>query len=312
METLQFGIDLGGTKTEIIVLDTHGQTLFRQRRPTPASDYEAILETISELVKAATQATHKPLRLGIGTPGVPDRTTGLIKNANTTRLIGRPLKADLRARLGIPIVVENDANCFALSEAIDGAGAGQESVFGVILGTGVGGGLFIKDGIVRGHQQIAGEWGHNPLPRRSTDRYADPRLFGRPCYCGRQDCVETFLSGPGLSLTYQRIANRPPDERPPSATEIAQRASAGERHAVATLSIYVEQLACGLASVINVLDPAVMVLGGGVSNIDEIYTPLRDSLPAHVFDDGVATRVEKARHGDSSGVRGAAWLSRLA
>ena len=307
MGSLQFGVDLGGTKTEVIVLDEDGQTLFRQRRPTPASDYGAILETIAELVAEARQASAAPTCLGVGAPGAPSRQTGLIKNANTTCLIGQPLQADLSQRLGIPVVVENDANCLVLSEATDGAGAGAACVFGVILGTGVGGGLFINGHLVSGHQHIAGEWGHNALPRRANDRHTDPRLYGRRCYCGRQDCIETFLSGPGLSATYGRLGPTPVAV---DAAEVAQRAHAGEGQAHKALAIYVEQLAAGLASVINVIDPDVIVMAGGVSNIDAIYPPLRQALGHHVFSPSVQTQIKKARHGDSSGVRGAAWLSR--
>ena len=310
----QFGIDLGGTKTEIIVLDDAGRTCFRKRRPTPATNYSEILNTIVELVREAEQATTTALALGVGAPGAPVRNTGHMKNANTTCLIDKPLQADLRKLLGIAVQVENDANCFTLSEATDGAGQGAESVFGVILGTGVGGGICLNGTLVRGKQHIAGEWGHNPLPTRggANSPYLSPN--GRACYCTRRNCIETYLSGPGLSLTYAELAGGGQCKDGHAvgavltAAQIAERAECGETLARQTIDIYTNQLAAALASVINILDPDTIVLGGGVSNIQAIYAPLKATLPGHVFSDGLQTETLKARHGDSSGVRGAAWL----
>jgi fructokinase len=302
----QFGVDLGGSKTEIIVLDGDGKICFRKRRPTPAANYGAILDTIVDLVREAEQATTQALALGVGAPGAPVPATGFLKNANTTCLINKPLEADLSTLLGIAVQVENDANCFTLSEATDGAGQGAQSVFGVILGTGVGGGICIDGALILGRQRIAGEWGHNPLPRRGP---WTPSLFspeGRACYCARRDCIETYLSGPGLCQTYAELSGIDPQTM--TAARIAGLSEGGEPQARQALEIYIDQLAAGLASVINVLDPDVIVLGGGVSNIEAIYGPLRAALTAHVFNDSVQTQVLKARHGDSSGVRGAAWL----
>ena len=314
MQRHQFGVDLGGTKTEIIVLNDDGETCFRKRRPTPATNYAEILNTIVELVREAEQATTKALALGVGAPGAPVRATGHMKNANTTCLIDKPLQADLRKLLGIAVQVENDANCFTLSEATDGSGQGADSVFGVILGTGVGGGICLNGALIRGKQHIAGEWGHNPLPRRegANTPYLSPK--GRACYCKRHDCIETYLSGPGLSQTYAELASSDrwngsdTNVAVPTAAQIAERAKGGETLARQTIDIYINQLAAALASVINILDPDTIVLGGGVSNIQAIYAPLRAALPAHVFSDNVQTKILKARHGDSSGVRGAAWL----
>jgi fructokinase len=314
MQWHQFGVDLGGTKTEIIVLDDAGQTCFRNRRPTPATNYAEILNTIVALVREAEQATTKALALGVGAPGAPVRTTGLMKNANTTCLIDKPLQADLSKLLGIAVQVENDANCFTLSEATDGAGEGADSVFGVILGTGVGGGICLNGTLIRGKQHIAGEWGHNPLPRRegANSPYLSPK--GRACYCTRHDCIETYLSGPGLSRTYAELAgsdnSKDTDTQAvaPTAAQIAERAERGEALARQTIDLYIKQLAAALGSVINILDPDTIVLGGGVSNIQALYTPLKAALPAHVFSESVQTEILKARHGDSSGVRGAAWL----
>lgn len=306
MQWHQFGVDLGGSKTEIIVLNGEGQICFRKRRPTPAADYGAILNTIVNLVREAEQATTQALALGVGAPGAPVPATGYLKNANTTCLINKPLEADLSKLLGIAVHVENDANCFTLSEAIDGAGQGAQSVFGVILGTGVGGGICINGALVLGRQHIAGEWGHNPLPRRGC---SPPYLLspeGRACYCSRRDCIETYLSGPGLSRTYAELAAS--DEWKTTAAQVAELNEQGDPVARQALKIYIDQLAAGLASVINILDPDTVVLGGGVSNIEAIYEPLKAAIPSHVFSDSVKTQVLQARHGDSSGVRGAAWL----
>ena len=264
---LRIGVDLGGTKTEAIALDERGREVFRKRVPTPRGDYEQTLDTIVSLVRETGDGT-----VGIGIPGALSRGSGLVKNANSTWLIGKPLKDDLESRLEREIRVENDANCFALSEAVDGAGKDAEVVFGVILGTGVGGGIAIRKKIVIGANAIAGEWGHNPL--------ALPQPYDlplRPCYCGRAGCVETYLSGPAL-------AQEDDVER------------------------YAERLARSLAGVLNVLDPDVVVLGGGVSNVERLYADVPKRWGKYVFSDRVDTRLARAVHGDSSGVRGAAWL----
>jgi len=266
----RIGIDLGGTKTEAIALDAAGRAVFRKRVPTVRGDYGATLATIKALVDEAGEGS-----VGVGIPGALSHASGLVKNANSTWLIGKPLQHDLERTLGREVRIANDANCFALSEATDGAGAGAQVVFGVILGTGVGGGVVVRGRIVEGANSIAGEWGHNPLP---LPRAEDMPL--RPCYCGRAGCVETYLSGPAL-------------ER-----------DGGE----AALELYCERLARALAGVINILDPDVIVLGGGVSNIARLYDQVPKLWPPHVFSDHIATRLVPPKHGDSSGVRGAAWL----
>ena len=294
---MRIGIDLGGTKTEIIVLGAAGEEILRERVPTPRGDYAGTVATIAALVKAAEAnvkvspgKTAPVTPVGVGIPGAESRVTGLIKNANSTWLIGQPLRADLEAALGRPVRIANDANCFALSEATDGAAAGAEVVFGVILGTGVGGGIVVRGEVLVGLNAIAGEWGHNYLPPdplskeggdgcalRSNDRAA-PR-----CYCGRSGCIETYLSGPAL-------------------------AADGGAEDEAAMQRYEQRLARALAQVINILDPDMIVLGGGLSNLDRLYDRVPCLWQAHVFSDAVATRLVKARHGDSSGVRGAAWL----
>jgi fructokinase len=294
---MRIGIDLGGTKIELVALENHVVRL-RRRVPTPAHAYAAILEALARLVHDAERALGEKASVGIGTPGAISAADGCIKNSNTACLNGRPLHRDLGARLGREVQIENDANCFALSEATDGAAAGASSVFGVILGTGVGGGLVVHGAVVRGRNSIAGEWGHNPLPWPTDDERP-----GDACYCGKRGCIETFLSGPSLSRAYARASG---DQAAPD--EIAQRAQAHESAAVRVLDDYCERLARGLASVINVLDPDVIVLGGGISNLELLYAAVPPRLPAYVFSDRVDTRVVRALHGDASGVRGAAWL----
>ncbi len=311
---LSFGVDLGGTKTEVVVLGQTGETLFRERRPTPAHNYQAILDNIVELVNLAQSHVGPAQALGVGAPGTPVPATGLLKNANTTCLIGQPLQADLSRRLRLPVLVANDANCFTLSEAVDGAGRGAQSVFGVILGTGVGGGLCLNGNIRHGLHHIAGEWGHNPMPRRATAQpNDDPVEWGRSCYCGLSDCIETHLSGPGLSRTYLECGGYSADAKSaPSVEQLCEYAQADDRAAQQALERYGSQLAAALATVINMLDPEVIVLGGGVSNVPGLCERLYRSLEQHVFNDAVHTRILLAEHGDSSGVRGAAWLSQQA
>jgi fructokinase len=273
---MRIGIDLGGTKSEVIVLGDGGEALLRERVPTPRGDYAATVAAIVALVQSAEAkvGAGRTASVGVGIPGAESRLTGLIKNANSTWLIGQPLRADLEAALNRPVRVANDANCFALSEATDGAAAGAEVVFGVILGTGVGGGIVVRGEVLVGPNAIAGEWGHNALAGEDAVR---------PCYCGRTGCIETFLSGPALA------AEGGPDDE-----QAMQR--------------YEQRLARALAQVINLLDPDVIVLGGGVSNLDRLYDRVPRLWGEWVFSDHVATRLVKNKHGDSSGVRGAAWL----
>ena len=294
----RLGIDLGGTKIEIAALDERGATLHRERAGTPAGDYDATLDAIVRLVEATEARIGARATLGIATPGALSLATGRIKNANSTCLNGRALKEDLESRLAREIRVENDANCFALSEATDGAGAGASSVFGVILGTGVGGGIVVDRRVLKGANAIAGEWGHNALPAPTMDDHPLP-----VCYCGRRGCIETYLSGPGLSADHARVSG----ERA-SGEEIAKRAAEGDQAARASLDRYAERLARALASVINVLDPEVIVLGGGLSKLDVLYESVPRLWGAQVFSDDVRTRLARPMHGDSSGVRGAAWL----
>jgi fructokinase len=283
---LRIGIDLGGTKIEALALDGAGREVFRKRVSTPRGDYSATIAAVKALVREAGEGT-----VGIGIPGAESQVTGLIKNANSTWLIGKPLRKDLEGALGRPVRLENDANCFALSEAVDGAAKGAAVVFGVILGTGVGGGIVVDGKIIRGANAIAGEWGHNPLPQPGEQDFPLP-----PCYCGRAGCIETYLSGPGLSRDHER--------------RTGQRLRAEEIVALGgkSFTLYAERLAKALAGVINLLDPDLIVLGGGMSNVARLYTEVPLLWGRHVFSDRVATRLAPPVHGDSSGVRGAAWL----
>ena len=282
---LRIGVDLGGTKIEAIALDASGAEVFRKRVPTPRGDYAATLKAIVGLVREAGEGT-----VGVGIPGALSRVTGLVKNANSTWLIGKPLKEDLERILGREVRVENDANCFTLSEAVDGAGKSARVVFGVILGTGVGGGIAVDGQVLAGPNAIAGEWGHNPLPLPGAEDLPLPA-----CYCGRSGCIETYLSGPGLSRDHEASTGR---KLP------AEEAVKDEK----TFARYAERLARALGGVINVLDPDVIVLGGGMSNVARLYTEVPRLWTPHVFSDRVATRLARNAHGDSSGVRGAAWL----
>jgi len=283
---LRIGIDLGGTKIEALALDGAGREVFRKRVPTPRGDYAATIAAVSSIVKEIGEGS-----VGVGIPGAASQVTGLVKNANSTWLIGKPLKEDLENALRRPVRLENDANCFALSEAVDGAGTGASVVFGVILGTGVGGGIVVDGKVLVGANAIAGEWGHNPLPAPTAADLPHPA-----CYCGRTGCIETYLSGPGLSRDHESRTGRRL-----SPEEIV---SLGDQ----SLERYEERLARALASVINVLDPDVIVLGGGMSNVARLYTEVPRLWGRHVFSDRVATRLARPVHGDSSGVRGAAWL----
>lgn len=295
---MRIGIDLGGTKIEALALGDGGRELWRQRVPTPAGDYHAILDAIVQLVARIERDIGVPGSVGIGTPGSLSAVDGLMKNCNSTALNGQPLHGDLARALGREVRGANDADCFTLSEASDGAGQGADSVFGVILGTGVGGGLVVSGRLLAGPNSICGEWGHNPLS------YPRPGYHqSRACYCGRSDCIETWLSGPGFETSYFQQAG----ERV-FAGEIAARALAGEPQALEVYDVYVDMLARSLATVINIFDPYVIVLGGGMSNVDSLYGDVIERWGKYVFSDRVDTQLRKAKHGDSSGVRGAAWL----
>ena len=299
----RLGIDVGGTKIEIIALDSAGNEVLRHRTASPRGDYQRTLDTIAGLVTHAEAALRIPgqASIGIGTPGTYSRATGLMRNCNSVWLNDRPLGADLVARLGRRVTIANDANCFALSEATDGAGAGADCVFGVILGTGVGAGVVVHGRVLEGPNGIAGEWGHNPLPWPTDDERPGP-----DCYCGLRGCIETFLSGPALSNDHARAtgARMAPEEIVDNAT-ISGRA---DTHALETLARYERRLARGLAHVINILDPDVIVLGGGLSNLDRLFERVPALWGEWVFSDRVDTRLVRHAHGDSSGVRGAAWL----
>jgi fructokinase len=295
---MRIGIDLGGTKIEGIALGRNGAVLGRHRIPTPRGDYEATLNAINGLVLDFERRLETTASVGICHPGAVSPRTGLIKNANSTWLNGRPLAEDLAGVLARPVRLANDADCFALSEALDGAGRGARTVFGVIIGTGTGGGIAVGGELVTGVNAIAGEWGHNPLPWPTAEEWPGPG-----CYCGRTGCIETFLSGPGFTRDYRTSGGE--DLSPP---EIVVRAADGEPLGTACLERYAGRLARGLAAVINLLDPTVIVLGGGMSNIASLYERVPQLWTPFVFSDHVATALAPARHGDSSGVRGAAWL----
>ena len=295
---MRIGIDLGGTKIEAIALADDGKALLRRRVPTPAGDYRAILDAVASLVAATEKELGRDGSIGIACPGAISATTGLIKNSNTTVLIGKPLDRDLATRLGQPVRLENDANCFTLSEAVDGAGTHGRVVFGVILGTGVGGGIVIDRQLVTGHNRVAGEWGHNPLPWPRPDEFP-----GAQCYCGKSGCIETFLSGSGIARDYcARTGKRL------AAEQIVEAAGTGDGEAQKSLEAFRDRLARGLAAVVNMLDPDVIVIGGGLSNIMPLYTALPALVARHAFSDTIDTPIVRAAHGDSSGVRGAAWL----
>lgn len=295
---MRIGVDLGGTKIEIVALADDGRDLLRRRIPTPQGDYMATVMAVAGLVETVENELGRQGSVGIGIPGAESLASGLIKNANSTCLIGKPLRRDLQAVLQRPVRLANDANCFALSEAIDGSGRETEVVFGVILGTGVGGGIVVNRQVLTGANGIAGEWGHNPLPLPGTADLPLP-----PCYCGRQGCIETYLSGPALAAdhlahTGERLA----------AAAIETGAAGGDAACEATLQRYEARLGRALAGVINLLDPQVIVLGGGLSNMTRLYRNLPGACAPHVFSDTCATRIVPPSHGDSSGVRGAAWL----
>lgn len=295
---MRIGIDLGGTKIEGIALDAEGRELARHRIATPQGPYEETVAAIANIVAWLERKTEQRGSVGVGTPGAISPATGLIKNANSTRLIGHPLDRDLEATLGRKVRIANDANCFAVSEAVDGAAAGAAVVFGVILGTGCGGGIAIDGRVITGANAIAGEWGHTPLPQPMPDERPGPA-----CYCGRSGCIETFLSGPGLAQDHARHGGAAL-----VATEIVARADEGDAACQESLDRYIDRLARGLGSVINILDPDCIVLGGGMSNCKQLYEKVPAIWGRYIFSDRVSTKLLPPKHGDSSGVRGAAWL----
>jgi fructokinase len=295
---IRIGIDLGGTKIEIIALDELGNERLRHRVPTPQGDYQAILETVAKLVREAEREVGDAATVGIGTPGAISRATGLLKNSNSVCLNGQPILRDFVSLLNRSVRISNDANCFALSESQGGAAVGASLVFGVILGTGTGGGVVVNGSILTGRNGIAGEWGHNPLPWPADDERPGP-----VCYCGKSGCIETFLSGPGMSKDHKQATG---ERLEPGA--IVRRASQGDAIAEATLQRYENRMARSLAHVINILDPDVIVLGGGMSNVVRLYEHVPRQWEKYVFSDSVDTRLVAPTYGDSSGVRGAAWL----
>jgi fructokinase len=295
---IRIGIDLGGTKIEAIALGERGETLMRRRIRTPRDDYDATLEAVVDLVWEIENEIGRSGTVGIGIPGAISPGKGVVKNANSVWLNGKALHEDLSGRLSRPVRFQNDANCFALSEAVDGAGAGVSVVFGVIVGTGTGGGIVVNGQFLVGPNAIAGEWGHNPLPWP-----APKEIPGPECYCGMNGCIETFLSGPGMARDHRDVTGETLDSK-----EIVARAEGGDDRAWATIRRYEERMARSLASIINVLDPDVIVLGGGLSNLESLYINVPRLWEMFVFSDRVLTPLVPPVHGDSSGVRGAAWL----
>jgi fructokinase len=300
---MRIGVDLGGTKIEAIVIAPNGAELARKRVPTPRGDYAKTIATIRDLVIGIEKdAGVSGASVGMGIPGATSPRTGLFKNGNSTWLIGHPVDTDLATALGRPVRIANDANCFALSEAIDGAGQGAESVFGVILGTGVGGGLVVRGRVLDGCNNVAGEWGHNPLPWAEDSERPGPQ-----CYCGHTGCIESFLSGSAMVRTYRHQIGQEPEPHM-DAPWIHEAAVRGDAAARAALDRYVDRLARALAHIINVFDPHVIVLGGGLSKIEALYDAVPKLWDRWVFGNEVATKLVENVHGDSSGVRGAAWL----
>jgi fructokinase len=295
---VRIGVDLGGTKIEALGLDDRGRELARRRVATPREDYDGTVGAIADLVRAIEKETGERGTVGVGMPGALSPATGLVKNANSTWLIGQPLDRDLSARLDRPVRFANDANCFALSEAVDGAASGARAVFGVIVGTGTGGGVVVNRQVLTGPNAIAGEWGHNPLPWPREGEWPGP-----PCYCGRTGCVEQFLSGPALARDYREATGQEL-----GGPEIVTRAERGEAAAMACLDRYEDRMARALTVVLNILDPDVVVLGGGVSRIGRLYESVPRLWQEWAFSDRVDTPLRPPVHGDSSGVRGAAWL----
>ncbi|MDW2080753.1 fructokinase [Vibrio sp. 1640] len=298
---MQIGIDLGGTKIEVIALSDAGEELFRKRVPTPQGSYTETLDAIVDLVADAETATSLKGTVGIGIPGTLSPKTGVVKNANSTWLNGQPIDKDLFAKLHRQVAIANDANCMALSEAVDGSGQGYQSVFAIIIGTGCGAGIAINGQVHSGGNGIGGEWGHNPLPW--LEQVDKEHMYAMPCYCGQKGCIETFVSGTGLCRTYGLISGQQRQGH-----EIVALAERGDEAASSALDLFEKRLGKAIASIVNVLDPDVIVLAGGASNIDRIYHALPSAIEAYTFGGEFDTPVVKATHGDSSGVRGAAWL----
>lgn len=292
---MRFGLDLGGTKMEAVLLNEAGEIVWRQRKPTPSEEYEAIIETIAALVHEADRESTQAISIGIGMPGSLSPKTGLVRNSNTQCLNGRAIQQDLERKLARQVRLANDANCFALSEATDGAGAGAQSVFGVIIGTGCGGGLVFNGELQNGANSIGGEWGHNPLAAPRAEE-----LPGPPCYCGRQGCNEVWISGSGFARDHEAVTGEKL-----TAEEIIASDSATAK---ASLERLCDRVARALGAVVNLVDPEVIVLGGGLSNVDALYTHIPEIWDAYIFSDVIETRLVKNQHGDASGVRGAAWL----
>lgn len=297
--SIKLGVDLGGTKTEIIALDQNGKALVRRRVATPANSYRATLAMIQELVTQVDTELGARYPIGFGTPGSPSPIDGKMRNCNSTYLNGQPLQNDLQEILQRPVAIANDANCLALSEATDGAGAGVQTVFAVILGTGVGAGIVVRGQVLQGANGIAGEWSHNPLPWPRSDE-----LPGTQCYCGQRGCIETFLCGPGMKRDHFEICGEQTEPQ-----QIAARATEEDGLCQATMHRYEDRLARALAHVINILDPNVIVLGGGLSNLTQLYDSIPKLWGKYIFSDSVNTKLLRNQHGDSSGVRGAAWLA---
>jgi fructokinase len=295
---MRIGVDLGGTKIEIAALDAHGQIALRERFPSLPADYAGTIRAVRDGVLKAEAEVGERCSVGLGIPGTISPASGLVKNANSTWLNGKPFDVDIAEALHRPVRVANDANCFALSEAADGAGYSKRVVFGVILGTGVGGGIAVNASVLMGPNAIAGEWGHNPLPWPDADE-----VPGRACFCGQHGCIETWLSGPALAAEYLRVSGRKL-----TGVEIASLAAQGDLDAGAVLARYEVRLAKALAHLVNILDPDIIVLGGGLSNLDRLYKNVAPKLAQFAFSDAVETPIVRNRWGDSSGVRGAAWL----
>ncbi len=297
MSNFLLGMDLGGSKIEAVVLDGSGKTVFQKRIATPASNYRAILKSMHHLLDLAESSVGRTLEVGIGTPGALSPKTGLLRNSNTVCMNNRNLLEDMITELKRPVRIENDANCFTLSEAIDGAASEVAIVFGVIIGTGTGGGLVFNKQLIKGPHAIAGEWGHNPLPW--------PQQFDicRECYCGKQGCIETYLSAPGFSGNVQSLIGQKLNSQ-----DIVGRAEQGDEVFLQQMDHYYDQMARALAHVINIIDPEIIVFGGGMSNLQGIYTEVPKRLGDYVFSDYIAPRLSPPKYGDSSGVRGAAWL----
>lgn len=296
---LRLGLDIGGTKIEAVVLNPQGEVVYKQRSATQKTTYPAFRDDVIQVIERAQQQYDNPLSIGICLPGSVSPSSGLIKNSNILVLNGQPFQQDLSQRFSRPVVIANDGNCFALSEAVDGAAAGADIVFGVILGTGCGGGLAIGQRMINGNNANAGECGHNPLPGYSPERDGPATT----CYCGQQNCVESFVSGTGLAQRFQLRTGRAL-----SAGEIIALARQGDAQAAQQFELFLNQLARALAAIVNLIDPGVIVLGGGLSNVPELYQSLETRVARHIFSDRFTTRILQARHGDSSGVRGAAWL----